>query len=167
MKATDHNRAYYLHCAVNSNTTAQGEFSRLTMGGCFLCAEDYETAPCQPRTGYLHPVAPPDSKRNRDRKRAWVHTSPSKSRGARRKGATWASNSGDQTRFFLPEQVFPGNGQVVDPATRPTSRSKSDCCSRFCACRLKKPRPVHRQELFAEPSQPFCTGTASFGGLSS
>ena len=155
MTATEYNRTDYRHCAIDSNTIAQREFSRLTMGGCFLCADERETAPCQSRTGHLVPVALPDSKRNRNRKRARVNNSPSTSRGARRKGATTASNSGDQTRLFLLREVFPGYGLVVDPAKRPTSRSTSDG-RRANARRLKKPRPVHREELFAQPDLPLC-----------
>ena len=101
--------------SVDSYVTALRENGRPELGGCFLCAEG-QAAPSRRWTGLVEAVTSPDTKGNRYRNRARVKTSPSKGRGARRVGATRASNSGDQTGFSFPREVFPGNGLVVDPA---------------------------------------------------
>ena len=129
------------------------ENGRPKPGGRFPCAEDQAV----PSTESLHRwrviscrLLTPEPKRNRNRKWARVTTSPSKGRDSRRCGATRIPNADDQTRFPFLREVFPGYGLVVDPACgrRPAPHVMA---GGVLVIGCNKPRPVTRQQPFAQP----------------
>ena len=118
MNQTDFNQT--IRCRVSFDSFASIESSRPHPGGCFLCAEGDQAAPCE--HGRVS-CAGTDSrtKANRNTKRAWVITSPSKGRGLTARQRYQGLESQRPNEVSSPAEVFPGNGRVVDPAMRPTS----------------------------------------------